>query len=233
METPSLPFPTEETLSISRDSNLFYKLTFAEVIRFRELKFRPAETYLYCYIKTADPFGHGFRFLPEQIGKDLNYHPRTVTRALKALKTAGEVFSAFIEAHVRVVSVAVESVAQVISKLGTVSPPCTEKEDNSDISTPEVSIPTPVVLETIIEPVLTPTVLEPIIEAVFTPTVETILTSVVIEPIIELSEPLSPTPKPPSPTRGQGFSSVASVLENLNIPNTPVKDPHSAKSKMA
>ena len=29
------------------------------------------------------------------------------------------------------------------------------------------------------------------------------------------------------PTRGQGFSSVASVLEHLNISNTPVKDPHS------
>ena len=266
MKTPILSSPTEETLSISPNSKLFHKLTLAEVIRFRDLKFKPAETYLYCYIKTADPFGHGFRFLPKQIGKDLNYHPQTVTRAMNTLKAAGELSLAFIEAHVKVVSVAVESVAQVISKLGTVSPPCTEEGDNSNISTPEVSISTPVVLETIIEPVVTPTVLEPIIEAVFTPvvletiiepilasvletiiepiptptvlepiiepvltpTVETILTSVVPEPIIELSEPLSPTPKPPSSNRGQGFSSVASVLEHLNIPNTPVKDPHSA-----
>ena len=128
METPSLPFPTEETLNISPNSNLFYKLTFAEVIRFRELKFRPAETYLYCYIKTADPFGHGFRFLPKQIAKALHYNYRTITRAFKTLMAAGEVSFAFIEAHVRVVSIAVESVAQVISKLGTVSPPCTEEK---------------------------------------------------------------------------------------------------------
>ena len=137
METPSLSFPTEETLDISRDSKLFHKLTLAEVIRFRELKFKPAETYLYCYIKTADPFGHGFRFLPKQIAKALHYNYRTVTRAFKTLMAAGEVSFAFIEAHVKVVSIAVESVAQVISKLGTVSPPCTEERDNSNIPTPE------------------------------------------------------------------------------------------------
>ena len=71
METTVLSSPQGENFATPTDPNLFYRLTTAEVIRFRERKFKPSETLLYCYIKTLDPFGHGFRFLPKQIAKVL------------------------------------------------------------------------------------------------------------------------------------------------------------------
>jgi hypothetical protein len=119
MNPESLSSTLSENLTISPNSDRFYRLTHAEVIDFRESRMKPAEIATYCYIKTVDPFGQGCRILPKQIGKDLNYHPRTISRAIKALNQAGKLALAFVEAHVKLVATAVETIPEIVSKLGS------------------------------------------------------------------------------------------------------------------
>jgi hypothetical protein len=119
MNPESLSSTLSENLAVSPYSDRFYRLTHAEVIDFRESRMKPAEIATYCYIKTVDPFGQGCRILPKQIGKDLNYHPRTISRAIKALTQAGKLALAFVEAHVKLVATAVETIPEIVSKLGS------------------------------------------------------------------------------------------------------------------
>jgi hypothetical protein len=119
MNPESLSSTLSENLTVSPYSDRFYRLTHAEVIDFRESRMKPAEIATYCYIKTVDPFGQGCRILPKQIGKDLNYHPRTISRAIKALTQAGKLALAFVEAHVKLVATAVETIPEIVSKLGS------------------------------------------------------------------------------------------------------------------
>lgn len=199
MEPTILSSPRGENFAIPTDPKLFYQLTTAEVIRFRELKFKPSEIMVYCYIKTSDPFGHGFRFLPKQIALVLNYDHRTVSRAFKALTKAGELAIAFVEAHVRVVATAVESVAEIVSKLGT-----------KDIPTPFVPIAAPLV-ETFVEPIPTP------------PTPEIQVETVVAPIPVETAIPPVPTYKPQqnqqtTTATSKGFSPIGNVIANLGFP---------------
>lgn len=149
MEPTILSSPTGENFAIPTDSKLFYQLTTAEVIHFRELKLKPSEVMVYCYIKTIDPFGNGFRFLPKQIAKVLNYNHRTVSRAFKALVKAGELALGFVEAHVRVVATAIETVSEIVSKLGSKDIPSPPEP-----AAPPATVPT--VEETVLEPIPTP-----------------------------------------------------------------------------
>jgi hypothetical protein len=123
MESCILPSPTGETFANHTESDRFYRLTTAEVIHFREAKYSPSVVTVYCYIKTLDPFGQGLRILPKQMALDLKYHHRNVSRAINALTKAGELALAIVEAHVKLVAKSVESISEIVSKLGLVDPP--------------------------------------------------------------------------------------------------------------
>lgn len=166
METAILPSPTGENFANTPDSDRFYRLTTAEFVHFCEAKYAPSVVKVYYYIKTIDPFGNGFPIIPKQIAKVLKYDHRTVSRAIKKLTDAGELALAIIEAHVKLVAKSVESVAEIVSKLGQSGIP-TPVQPEPPISIPVVEtvltpIPTPAapislsVVETVLAPVLTP-----------------------------------------------------------------------------
>jgi hypothetical protein len=126
MESCILSSPTGENFANPTASDRFYRLTEAEVIHFRECKYPPSVVTVYYHIKTLDPFGNGLQIIPKQIAKILNYHPRTVSRAIKALVKAGELGLALVEAHVKIVAQSVESVTEIVSKLGLGNTPTPE-----------------------------------------------------------------------------------------------------------
>jgi hypothetical protein len=192
MEPTVLSSPTGENFAIPNESDTYYRLTVAHLSQFREQKFKPSEVMVYCYIKATDPFGQGFRFLPKQIAKILKYNHRTVTRAFKALTEAGALALAFVEAHVRVVDTAVETIPEIVAKLGT-----------KDIPTPEE----PNLVTSIESLAPEPPSIDPAIESIPTP----------------------PAPEQPlSPPKGKGFTSVANVIQNLNIPHPTASSPDDA-----
>jgi hypothetical protein len=147
MDSTILSSPTGENFDVTVDSDRFYRLTEAEVIHFRECKYSLSVVTVYCYIKTLDPFGNGLQIIPKQAAKKLNYHHRTVSRAIKALVKAGEIGLAIVEAHVKIVAQSVESVTEIVSKLGLGNTP------TPDPIEPPISMP---VVETVIAPISTP-----------------------------------------------------------------------------
>jgi hypothetical protein len=147
MESITLSSPHGENFDVAVNLDRFYRLTTAEVIHFRECKYAPSVVTVYCYIKTLDPFGQGLQIVPKQAGKVLNYHHRTVSRAIKALVKAGELGLAIVEAHVKLVAQSVESVTEIVSKLGLGNNPTPEPTE------PPATVPT---VETVLEPIPTP-----------------------------------------------------------------------------
>jgi hypothetical protein len=147
MESCILPTPNGVSFANFTSSDLFYRLTTAEVIHFRQAKYSPSVVTVYCYIKTKDPFGNGLKIVPEEAGEELNYNPRTVSRAVNALVKAGEIGAEIIKAHVKLVAKSIESVAEVVSSLGLTNPPAPPAPE------PPVSIP---VVETVLEPIIAP-----------------------------------------------------------------------------
>jgi hypothetical protein len=148
-----LSSPTGENFANFVDSDRFYRLTTAEVIHFRQAKYAPSVVTVYCYIKTIDPFGNGLEVVPEEAGKLLNYNPRTVSRAIKALVKAGEIGAEIVKAHVRLVTKSVESVIEIVSNLSLGNPPTPEASE------PPVSMP---VVEMVSEPIsVVPTAPQP------------------------------------------------------------------------
>jgi hypothetical protein len=202
MENPILSSPTGENFSTTDDSNRFYRLTTKEFVHFCEAKYAPSVVKVYYYIKTIDPFGNGFPIIPKQIAKVLKYDHRTVSRAIKTLTNAGELAIAIVEAHVKLVATSVQTVAEIVSKLG-----------QSGIPTPVE--PEPLISIPIVENVLTPTPTPVAPEApISMPVVETVLEPVIAPPFApqpQQSEPIA-TPKPKS-----GISSVGNVIETLNL----------------
>jgi hypothetical protein len=136
-----LVIPQGENFANSTSSDRFYRLTEAEVIHFRECKYKPSVVTVYCYIKTLDPFGQGLRILPKQMAKKLNYHHRTVSRAIKALVEAGELALVIVEAHVKLVAQSVESVTTIVSKLGLGNNPTPEPTTVPAVETVTLSEP--------------------------------------------------------------------------------------------
>jgi hypothetical protein len=147
MDSTILSSPTRKNFANPTSSDIFYRLTEAEVIHFRACKYPPSVVTVYYHIKTLDPFGNGLQIIPKQIAKRLNYHHRTVSRAIKALVKAGELGLAIVEAHVKIVAQSVESVTEIVSKLGLGNTP------TPDPIEPPVSMP---VVETVIAPISTP-----------------------------------------------------------------------------
>jgi hypothetical protein len=216
METPILSSPTGEIFSGITESDLFYRLTAKEVIHFREAKYQPSVVMIYCYIKTIDPFGNGLRMLPKQIAKELNYHHRTVSRGIKALIKAGELALALVEAHVKIVAKSVESLPEIVSKLGLVDTPTPPiSEPPIPVLVVKLPTPTPVASEAPISMPVVETVLEPIVTppAAFNP---------------QQSEPTITSPKPKS-----GFSSVGNVLENMGFSAPSASTPTTTDTESA
>ena len=147
MDSTILSSPAGENFGNITTSDRFYRLTEAEVIHFRACKYSLSVVTVYCYIKTLDPFGQGLQIVPKQAAKRLNYHHRTVSRAIKALVKAGELGLALVEAHVKIVAQSVESVTEIVSKLGLGNTPTPVPSE------PPVSMP---VVETVIAPIPTP-----------------------------------------------------------------------------
>jgi hypothetical protein len=126
MESCILPTPQGVNFADFANSDRFYRLTTAEVIHFRQAKYSPSVVTVYCYIKTKDPFGNGLEVVPAEAGEELNYNPRTVSRAVKALVKAGEIGAEIVKAHVRLVAKSVESVVEIVTNLGLVNQPIPE-----------------------------------------------------------------------------------------------------------
>lgn len=141
MESCTLPSPQGENFADLKASDLFYRLTTAEVIHFRECKYSPSVVTVYCYIKTLDPFGQGLQIVPKQAAKQLKYHHRTVSRAIDTLTKAGELALAIVEAHVKLVAQSVETVTTIVSKLGLGNNPTPEPPTVPAVET--VTIPEP------------------------------------------------------------------------------------------
>jgi hypothetical protein len=148
-----LSSPTGENFANFVDSDRFYRLTTAEVIHFRQAKYAPSVVTVYYYIKTIDPFGNGLEVVPEEAGKLLNYNPRTVSRAIKALVKAGEIGAEIVKAHIRLVTKSVESIIEIVSNLSLGNPPTPEASELP------ISMP---VIETVSEPIsVVPTAPQP------------------------------------------------------------------------
>lgn len=147
MDSITLSSPSGENFDVRVNSDRFYRLTTAEVIHFRECKYAPSVVTVYCYIKTLDPFGQGLQIFPKQAAKQLNYHHRTVSRAIKALVKAGELGLAIVEAHVKLVAQSVESITEIVSKLGLGNHPTPAP------TVPPATVPT---VETVLAPIPTP-----------------------------------------------------------------------------
>jgi hypothetical protein len=126
MESYILPTPQGVNFADFANSDRFYRLTTAEVIHFRQAKYSPSVVTVYCYIKTKDPFGNGLEVVPAEAGEELNYNPRTVSRAVKALIKAGEIGAEIVKAHVRLVAKSVESVVEIVTNLGLANQPTPE-----------------------------------------------------------------------------------------------------------
>jgi hypothetical protein len=118
METSILSSPLGENLAAIPATDRFYRLTEAEIVHFRECKYRPSVVNIYCYIKACDPFGQGLRILTHQIAAKLHYNHRTVSRAIKFLIKAGELALEIVESHVKIVAESVRSAAEIVSQLG-------------------------------------------------------------------------------------------------------------------
>jgi hypothetical protein len=118
MESCILPTPQGVNFADFANSDRFYRLTTAEVIHFRQAKYSPSVVTVYCYIKTKDPFGNGLEVVPAEAGEELNYNPRTVSRAVNALIKAGEIGAEIVKAHVKLVAKSVESVVEIVTNLG-------------------------------------------------------------------------------------------------------------------
>jgi hypothetical protein len=141
MESCILPSPQGESFANPTFSDRFYRLTTAEIIHFRECKYKPSVVTVYCYIKTLDPFGQGLQIVPKQAAKQLNYHYRTVTRAIRALVEAGELALEIVEAHVKLVAQSVETVTTIVSKLGLGNNPTPEPSTVPAVATVTISEP--------------------------------------------------------------------------------------------
>jgi hypothetical protein len=202
MESCILPSPQGESFANPTFSDRFYRLTTAEIIHFRECKYKPSVVTVYCYIKTLDPFGQGLQIVPKQAAKQLNYHHRTVSRAIRALVEAGELALAIVEAHVKLVAQSVETVTTIVSKLGLGNNP-----------TPEPSTVPAVATVTISEPPQSDR--EPAAPLPFTPS--------------PLSSPSSPLENRRSVK--SGASSIGNVIANMGFPEPftpePQTDPES------
>jgi hypothetical protein len=126
MESCILPTPQGVNFADFANSDRFYRLTTAEVIHFRQAKYSPSVVTVYCYIKTKDPFGNGLEVVPAEAGEELNYNPRTVSRAVNALVKAGEIGAEIVKAHVKLVAKSVESVVEIVTNFGLVNQPTPE-----------------------------------------------------------------------------------------------------------
>jgi hypothetical protein len=138
MESCILPTSQGVNFADFANSDRFYRLTTAEVIHFRQAKYSPSVVTVYCYIKTKDPFGNGLEVVPAEAGEELNYNPRTVSRAVKALVKAGEIGAEIVKAHVRLVAKSVESVVEIVTNLGLVNQPTPEPVTIPIVETIEV-----------------------------------------------------------------------------------------------
>jgi hypothetical protein len=138
MESCILPTPQGVNFADFANSDRFYRLTTAEVIHFRQAKYSPSVVTVYCYIKTKDPFGNGLEVVPAEAGEELNYNPRTVSRAVKALVKAGEIGAEIVKAHVKLVAKSVESVVEIVTNLGLVNQPTPEPVTIPIVETSEV-----------------------------------------------------------------------------------------------
>jgi hypothetical protein len=189
MDSIALSSPSGENFANPTTSDRFYRLTTAEVIHFRECKYAPSVVTVYCYIKTLDPFGQGLQIVPKQAAKQLNYHHRTVSRAIKALVKAGELGLAIVEAHVKLVAQSVESVTEIVSKLGLGNTP-TPVATAAPVTVPTVETTTPS---------------EPVAKAPFSPSPPT-------DPQPQPSQPTIATISSKS-----GVSSVGNVIANMGL----------------
>jgi hypothetical protein len=138
MESCILPTPQGVNFADFANSDRFYRLTTAEVIHFRQAKYSPSVVTVYCYIKTKDPFGNGLEVVPAEAGEELNYNPRTVSRAVKALVKAGEIGAEIVKAHVKLVTKSVESVVEIVTNFGLVNQPTPEPVTIPVVETIEV-----------------------------------------------------------------------------------------------
>jgi hypothetical protein len=203
METPILSSPTGENFGNTDESNRFYRLTTAELVHFCEAKYAPSVVKVYYYIKTIDPFGNGFPISRTQIATALKYCPRTISRAINTLVKAGELALAIVEAHVKLVATTVQTVAEIVSKLGQNGIPTPVEPE------PLISVP---IVETVLTPIPTPFAPTALISM---PVVETVLEPVITSPVTpqpQQSEPTITTFKPKA-----GLSSVGNVIESLDL----------------
>jgi hypothetical protein len=76
--------------------------------------------------------------VPAEAGGELNYNPRTVSRAVKALVKAGEIGAEIVKAHVKLVAKSVESVVEIVTNLGLVNQPTPEPATIPIVETIEV-----------------------------------------------------------------------------------------------
>jgi hypothetical protein len=222
METPILSSPTAENFVNSAKPERFYRLYLTDFIDFCQKKYAPAVMKIYYFIKTNDPFGNGLQLSITETARILKYHKRTVSRAIKTLINAGELAIALVEAHVKIVATAVESKAEIVSKLGLV-----------DIPAPPTPEP-PIAVEVVTAPITPPTSKAPIVVEVVTAPITPPAAPLAPIPVetVETVEARIPTPPTaPQPQQNQstptttGFSSVSNIISKLGIPEPTTPTP--------